>query len=101
MSSKIGMSQVRDTPVKLFGWTITPVSHDPYSSSSHVLPDSSSSSSSSSLSLRPHMMNNQSVTDNTSLKLSSNLNNESKETSENSDDQHSEINNYIGRRENN
>ncbi|AEE30737.2 Dof zinc finger protein DOF1.3 [Arabidopsis thaliana] len=91
MSSKIGMSQVRDTPVKLFGWTITPVSHDPYSSSSHVLPDSSSSSSSSSLSLRPHMMNNQSVTDNTSLKLSSNLNNESKETSENSDDQHSEI----------
>ncbi|CAE5958478.1 unnamed protein product [Arabidopsis arenosa] len=91
MSSKIGMSQVRDTPVKLFGWTITPVSHDPHSSSSPVLPDSSSSSSSSSPSLRLHMMNNQSATDNTSLKISSNLNNESKETSENSDDQHSEI----------
>ncbi|CAL9216222.1 unnamed protein product [Arabidopsis halleri] len=91
MSSKIGMPQVRDTPVKLFGWTITPVSHDPHSSSSPVLPDSSSSSSSSSPSLRPHMMNNQSAIDNTSLKMSSNLNNESKETSENSDDQHSEI----------
>ncbi|EOA38023.1 hypothetical protein CARUB_v10009494mg [Capsella rubella] len=90
MSSTIGMSEVRDTPVKLFGWTITSVSHDPLSSSSPVLPDSSSSSSSSP-SLQPHMMNDQSATEDTSLKISSDRNNESKETSENSEDQHSEI----------
>ncbi|XP_010498995.1 PREDICTED: dof zinc finger protein DOF1.3-like [Camelina sativa] len=92
MSSKIGMYEVRDTPVKLFGWTITSVSHDPLSSSSPVLPDSSSSSSSSSPSLGPHKMNDQSAADNTILKkISSDLDKESKETSENSDDQHSEI----------
>ncbi|ESQ34311.1 hypothetical protein EUTSA_v10007936mg [Eutrema salsugineum] len=91
------MSELRDTPVKLFGWTIT-------SSSSSVLPDSfdhgkensSSSSSSSSPSLRLHMMNNQSETSNTeqdysSVQITSDLNKEAKETSENSDDQHSEI----------
>ncbi|KAJ4916570.1 Dof-type zinc finger DNA-binding family protein [Raphanus sativus] len=53
------MSELRDTPVKLFGWTITP-----------------------SPSLRSHMMNNQSAPDNGE---SSDLNEESKETSENSE----------------
>ncbi|KFK44582.1 dof zinc finger protein [Arabis alpina] len=83
------MSQVRsETAVKVFGWTITSVYHDPLS------PSSSSSSSSS---LEPHMIKNQSDTDhseevdNTRLKISSDLTKESKETSENSDDQHSEI----------
>ncbi|CAF2254648.1 BnaA08g19870D [Brassica napus] len=88
------MSELRDTPIKLFGWTIT-------SSLSPVLKDSSDhsmeySSSSSFPSLGLHIMNNQSATDNseqdiTSLNISSDLNKESKETSENSYDQHSEI----------
>ncbi|VVA92370.1 unnamed protein product [Arabis nemorensis] len=82
------MSQVGETAVKVFGWTITSVYHDPLS------PTSSSSSSSS---LVPHMVKNQSDTDHSEedntrvLKISSDdLNKESKETSENSD-QHSEI----------
>ncbi|KAL0798995.1 hypothetical protein Bca101_054170 [Brassica carinata] len=83
------MSELRDTPIKLFGWTIT-------SSLSPVLHGMESSSSSSCPSLGLHMMNNQSATDiseqdNTSLQRSSDLNKESKETSENSYDQHSEI----------
>ncbi|KAJ0257768.1 Dof zinc finger protein [Hirschfeldia incana] len=61
------MSELRDTPVKLFGWTIT-----------------------SSPSLPPHMINNQSAPDHeeqdsASLQRSSDLNEESKETSENSE----------------
>ncbi|CAF2110244.1 hypothetical protein HID58_081666 [Brassica napus] len=88
------MSELRDTSIKLFGWTVT-------SSLSPVLKDyldhsMEYSSSSSFPSLGLYMMNNQSATDNseqddTTLQMSSDLNKESKETSENNYDKHSEI----------
>ncbi|CAN8313179.1 unnamed protein product [Cochlearia groenlandica] len=71
------MYRLIDSPIKLFGWTMT---------------------SSSSPKLEPHMINNESTTPNkeqhnTNLEISSSgINKEySKETSENSDDQHSDI----------